>query len=164
MNVAYGTSAAGSSQQHTGAQVPIAAHGPGAANVVGLSDQTDTFFTMRNALGLETDFAALSAAAAIDAPAQVKPQDEFEINGSGFAGDRQVELVVDGETERVLDVVDAAVAGSVLAPAETGDLTVVLRGVQTGVEVSASVAVSTDEVDETPDDQEEPNDQQGGDE
>src|SRR5699024_6314162 len=78
MHVAYGTAEAGSSQQHTGAQVPIAAYGPGAANVVGLSDQTDTFFTMRSALELETDVAALSASADIDAPAEVAPEEDFQ--------------------------------------------------------------------------------------
>ena len=44
MTVAYGTSAAGGSQQHTGTQVRVAAYGPGAANVVGLIDQTDLHF------------------------------------------------------------------------------------------------------------------------
>lgn len=50
MLVAYGTSPEGSSQQHTGAQVRIAGFGPGAANVVGLVDQTDMFFTMRDGM------------------------------------------------------------------------------------------------------------------
>ena len=52
MIVAYGTSAAPGSQQHTGSQVRVAGYGPAAANVVGLIDQTDLFFIMRNALGL----------------------------------------------------------------------------------------------------------------
>jgi alkaline phosphatase len=50
MIVAYGTSPAGGSQQHTGSQVRVAGYGPAAANVVGLIDQTDLFFIMRNAL------------------------------------------------------------------------------------------------------------------
>ncbi|MCV2394836.1 alkaline phosphatase [Actinotalea sp. M2MS4P-6] len=52
MTVAYGTADEGGSQDHTGTQVRIAAYGPRAANVVGLTDQTDLFFTMRDALGL----------------------------------------------------------------------------------------------------------------
>ena len=52
MTVNYGTAPVGSSQQHTGAQVRVAAGGPQAANVVGVTDQTDLFFTMRRALGL----------------------------------------------------------------------------------------------------------------
>lgn len=51
MTINYGTST-GSSQQHTGAQLRIAGFGPGAANIVGLTDQTDLYFTIRNALGL----------------------------------------------------------------------------------------------------------------
>lgn len=50
MLVHYGTREQGSSQQHTGAQVRIAGYGPGAANVVGLVDQTDMFFTMRDGM------------------------------------------------------------------------------------------------------------------
>ncbi len=48
--VAYGTAPYGGSQQHTGAQVRIAGYGPGAANVVGLIDQTDMYFIMKNGM------------------------------------------------------------------------------------------------------------------
>src|SRR5699024_12636017 len=41
--------------------------------------------------------------------AEVAPEEDFQITGEGFAGDRQVELVIDGETEQVLDVIDASV-------------------------------------------------------
>ncbi|QTX05684.1 alkaline phosphatase [Agromyces archimandritae] len=54
LRISYGTAAAGGSQQHTGAQLRIAAYGPGASNVLGLTDQTDTFFTIANALRLDT--------------------------------------------------------------------------------------------------------------
>jgi alkaline phosphatase len=53
LKVSYGTAAAGGSQQHTGSQLRVAAYGPGAANVSGLTDQTDVFFTIRNVLSLE---------------------------------------------------------------------------------------------------------------
>lgn len=52
MTVAYGTSEAGRSQQHTGAQVRVAAYGPRAANLTGLIDQTDIFATVSDALSL----------------------------------------------------------------------------------------------------------------
>lgn len=39
-------------QNHTGAQVRIAAEGPGASNVLGRTDQTDLHFTILNSLGL----------------------------------------------------------------------------------------------------------------
>ncbi|KRW61003.1 alkaline phosphatase [Pseudomonas sp. TTU2014-080ASC] len=51
--VSYGTSN-DSSQEHTGSQLRIAAYGPKAANVTGLTDQTDLHFTILNALDLKS--------------------------------------------------------------------------------------------------------------
>jgi alkaline phosphatase len=53
LTINYATSAKGGSQQHTGSQLRIAAYGPQAANVVGLTDQTDLFFTISRALKLK---------------------------------------------------------------------------------------------------------------
>lgn len=55
MAISYGTAEADEAQEHTGSQLRIAAYGPRAANVVGLTDQTDLFFTMRDAMGLKQD-------------------------------------------------------------------------------------------------------------
>jgi alkaline phosphatase len=52
MTLSYGTAPAGGSQEHTGTQVRIAGYGPRAANVVGLTDQTDLFSTIADALSL----------------------------------------------------------------------------------------------------------------
>ncbi|ARJ69243.1 alkaline phosphatase [Paracoccus contaminans] len=52
MAISYGNADEADDQGHTGAQLRIAAYGPGAANVTGLTDQTDLFFTIRDALGL----------------------------------------------------------------------------------------------------------------
>jgi alkaline phosphatase len=51
MSVSYGNSE-GDSQEHTGAQLRVAAFGPRAANFAGLTDQTDMFYTIRDALRL----------------------------------------------------------------------------------------------------------------
>lgn len=51
MVVAYGTSPMGGSQQHTGTQLRVAGYGPGAANLVGLIDQTDLFHIMGDSFG-----------------------------------------------------------------------------------------------------------------
>ncbi len=51
MHISYGNSET-EDQGHTGTQIRVAAYGPHAANVAGLTDQTDLFFTMRDALGL----------------------------------------------------------------------------------------------------------------
>jgi alkaline phosphatase len=50
MIVAYNTAASGGSQQHTGTQLRVAGYGPGAGNLVGLIDQTDLNFIMRNGM------------------------------------------------------------------------------------------------------------------
>jgi alkaline phosphatase len=53
MVVAYGTAGVPpASQQHTGTQLRVAGYGPGAANVVGLIDQTDVHFIIKKALRL----------------------------------------------------------------------------------------------------------------
>ncbi|MFE0022523.1 alkaline phosphatase [Amycolatopsis sp. NPDC059021] len=52
MTLNYATAMPGSSQEHTGTQVRIAGYGPQAANVVGLTNQTDLFGTLKRALRL----------------------------------------------------------------------------------------------------------------
>jgi alkaline phosphatase len=54
MTVNYGSSTdvEVQDQPHTGTQLRVAAFGPRAANVVALTDQSDLFFTMTDALGL----------------------------------------------------------------------------------------------------------------
>lgn len=73
--------------EHTGTQLRIAASGPGAQRVIGLSDQTDNFFTIASALGLAAgtgDQQALSN----DAKVVVKNEGgAFTAEASGFNGD-----------------------------------------------------------------------------
>lgn len=52
MTISYATATPPASQEHTGTQVRIAASGPQAANVLGVTDQTALFTTMNRALGL----------------------------------------------------------------------------------------------------------------
>lgn len=147
MKIAYGTAAAGGSQQHTGSQLRVAGYGPGAANVVGLIDQTDNFFTIANALQLDRDLDGLSSDATISAPAEVAPEAEFDVTASGLAGDRQVSAVLDADGAAAavdlgpVDVIDGVATVTVQAPAESGPFTVTLTGAQSGVELVASVSV-----------------------
>jgi alkaline phosphatase len=50
MRIAYDTVPAGGLQKHTGTQVRIAAQGPEAERVLGVTDQTDLFGTMKAAI------------------------------------------------------------------------------------------------------------------
>ncbi len=53
MTISYGNSLDIDDAGHTGTQLRVAAYGPSALNVVGLTDQTDIFFTIKNALNLK---------------------------------------------------------------------------------------------------------------
>jgi len=140
MKVSYGTAGAGSSQQHTGTQVRIAAYGPGAANVVGLSDQTDTFFTIRDGLKLNDDLAALSRGARIDLSVGApRPNQRVTLTGSRFAGDRQVRVAVGSTDLGTVDVVDGT--ATVAWKATTGKSTITFTGVQSGKQASKQVRV-----------------------
>ncbi|MBF4604090.1 alkaline phosphatase [Curtobacterium sp. VKM Ac-2884] len=140
MKVSYGTAGAGSSQQHTGTQVRIAAYGPGAANVVGLTDQTDTFFTVSEGLRLNDDLAALSRGARVDLSDRSPHRGErVTLTGSRFAGDRQVRVRVGGADLGTVDVVDGTAATRWRA--ERGTTTVTFTGVQSGTEATVRVRV-----------------------
>jgi alkaline phosphatase len=52
MTISYATAPLSESQLHTGTQVRIAAKGPQAANILGVTNQTDLFTTIRRALGV----------------------------------------------------------------------------------------------------------------
>ncbi|SEB61296.1 alkaline phosphatase [Paramicrobacterium humi] len=149
MKVAYGTAAAGGSQQHTGAQLRIAGYGPGAANVVGLTDQTDTFFTMSNALGLNRDAAALSAGASITLDdTKLTPGEKFSFTATGFNGDRQVSGLMESEPVELgaADVIDGAASYTATAPAEEGTHTLTVTGAQTDVAATLQFTVTADGV------------------
>ncbi|WOF23212.1 alkaline phosphatase [Microbacterium betulae] len=142
--VSYGTAVEGESQQHTGSQVRIAAYGPGAANVVGLTDQTDLFFTASGALSLNRDAAALSASGTASADvARIAPGEEFTVSVADLYGDRQVAAVAGAETDLgEADIIDGAASFTVTAPDEPGSFTVALTGTQTGTALAVEVDVA----------------------
>lgn len=143
MIVAYGTSALGESQQHTGAQVRIAGYGPGAANVVGLTDQTDLFFTAANGLALSPDLASLSANASISVPAEVRPGDTISVAAEGFSADWQlVGSAGDSTALGQRDALRGAARFETTAPTTEGAFEIAVRGAQTGVTKTATVTVS----------------------
>lgn len=142
MKVSYGTAAAGGSQQHTGTQLRVAGYGPGAANIVGLTDQTDMFSTISGTLGLKVDTAALSRNAKLT-PSLSGSGDKVTIKGTGFSGDRQVVIAFGKDQKQTVDVIDGKVSATFTAP--TAKLIkvvdVVATGVQSGVVKKTVAAV-----------------------
>ena len=133
MAVNYATST-GSSQQHTGSQLRVAGYGPGAANIVGLTDQTDLYYTIRNALGLSDDAKHASSHAKVQAsPASVKVGRSVRLSVSRFDGDRRVTVKVSGPVSQTWtrDVSGGATSLAVTPP-RAGSYQVTVTGLQSG--------------------------------
>ncbi|WP_300745454.1 alkaline phosphatase [uncultured Bifidobacterium sp.] len=96
--------------EHTGTQLRIAASGPGASRVDGLTDQTDNFYTIAKALGLAStadDYKNLSAG--MDYAVNVK-DGKVSLDVTGLNGDASFSYAV----------TDAA-TGQVVAQSADGD-------------------------------------------
>ncbi|MFC6344175.1 alkaline phosphatase, partial [Nocardioides hankookensis] len=142
MAINYGTST-GSSQQHTGSQLRIAGYGPGAANIVGLTDQTDLYFTIRNALGLADDPAHASDKGKVTAsPAKVKPGQKVLITASKFYGDRRATVKVTGPAgQTATRDLSGGMLQLVIKPKKPGTYKVTVTGVQSHKVAKDSVTV-----------------------
>lgn len=145
MIVSYGTSGLGESMQHTGSQVRIGAYGPGGANVLGLTDQTDLFFTSARALELDDDLAALSAPATLAlSAASVAPGASLTAEVAGLVADWQATTTLAdtavGPTPT--DVLDGGATIPLTAPSEPGTYRVEVTGSQTGTVLSADLVVT----------------------
>jgi alkaline phosphatase len=135
MTISYGTAPKGGSQQHTGTQLRIAGYGPRAANVVGLTDQTDLFFTVADALKLPQTPAELSRnARAQVAPRTVRAGAGVVVNGSAFWGDETVEIELRRSGSTIGGPTSAVSGGSfttsLTAPTSAGRWTVRVTGTQ----------------------------------
>ena len=132
MTINYATST-GSSQQHTGTQLRVAGYGPGAANIVGLTDQTDLFFTIRNALGLADDAEHASDKAKVTAtPATVKPGKRVTITASRFYGDRRASVKVSPGGQSVTRDLSGGTLRLTIKPKKHGTYKVTVTGAQSG--------------------------------
>lgn len=92
----------------TGTQLRIAASGPGAQRVIGLTDQTDNFYTIANTLGLAStsdDQKSLSN----DAKTEVKLTDgKYVAESTGFNGDAVLSYELKDKSGNVLAASDSS--------------------------------------------------------
>lgn len=146
MTISYGTAAKGGSQQHTGTQLRIAGYGPKAANVVGLTDQTDLFFTVADALKLPQTPAQLSRNARVQvAPKSVRAGAGVVVNGSAFYGDETVSVQLRRGAATVTLPAGTVAAGSftvtTTAPRSAGQWSVRVTGDQSDKTVTQTFTV-----------------------
>lgn len=130
----------GGDMSHTGTQLRIAASGPGAQRVIGLTDQTDNFYTIAGALGLATSTESQNALSA-DAEVKVNANDGAYIaEANGFNGDAVLSYELkDKATGKTLAASDAStpVSGVRVKTAQTTDIA--LDGVEEGGEYTLTV-------------------------
>ncbi len=118
-----------SSMSHTGTQLRIAASGPGAQRVNGLTDQTDNFYTIAKALGLATtadEYKNLSA----DMDFSVNVKDgKVSLDVTGLNGDASFSYAV----------TDAAIGQVVAQSVGTEDNADPISGVRVRIAQTTSV-------------------------
>jgi len=144
MAVNYATSPSGGSQQHTGTQVRVAGYGPGAANIVGLTDQTDLFFTIRDALGLSEDVVEASKNGTVVAqPSTIRSGRAVNALVRRYDGDRSVTVSLVGRGQTVTKTVALASGEgqTTFFPRLAGKYSLVVTGDQSDQQSTAKVTV-----------------------
>jgi len=147
--------------EHTGTQLRIAASGPGAQRVIGLTDQTDNFYTIAGALGLAT---TTDQQKALSDNAEVKVATEngsYAADAMGFNGDVVLSYELKDKSGNVIAASDSTTPLSgvrvktaqttAIAPdkvAEGNEYTLTVTGRQSGksvtVDFQAPAAGSSD--------------------
>ena len=106
MVMSYGNSEE-ESMEHTGTQLRIAASGPGAQRVIGLTDQTDNFYTIAGALGLAT---TTDQQKALSDNAEVRVATEngsYAADATGFNGDAVLSYELKDKSGNVIAASDS---------------------------------------------------------
>lgn len=176
MVVSYGTAEAdsrdedggynGGDMAHTGTQLRIAASGPGAQRVIGLTDQTDNFYTIANTLGLAST-SDNQKSLSNDAKTEVKLADgKYVAESTGFNGDAVLSYELKDKSGNVLAASDSStpVSGVRVKTAQTtsialdkvaegNEYTLAVTGRQSGKTVTVDFqAPARDSSDEKPGD------------
>ena len=115
----------GGDMAHTGTQLRIAASGPGAQRVIGLTDQTDNFYTIANTLGLASTSDAQQSLSN-DAKTEVKLTDgKYVAESTGFNGDAVLSYELKDKSGNVVAASDSStpVSGVRVKTAQTTGIT-----------------------------------------
>ena len=152
----------GGDMEHTGTQLRIAASGPGAQRVIGLTDQTDNFYTIAGTLGLATSPDEQNALSKDGTVKVARTQaGKYVANVDGFNGDALLSYELKDKDGAVVSKSDSStpLSGVRVKPAQTtsialdkmsegAEYTLAVTGRQSGkvatVAIQAPAAGSTD--------------------
>ena len=129
----------GGDMEHTGTQLRIAASGPGAQRVIGLTDQTDNFYTIAGALGLATTTDAQNA---LSADAEVKVAADngaYVADVDGFNGDAVLSYELKDGNGTTVAASDSSTPLSGVRVKTAQTTPIALNGVTEGAEYTLTV-------------------------
>lgn len=129
----------GGDMEHTGTQLRIAASGPGAQRVIGLTDQTDNFYTIAGALGLATS-AESQKALSDNGTVKVSAADgKFTADVDGFNGDAVLSYELKDKNDKTVAASDSSTPLSGVRVKTAQTTPIALDGVTEGSECTLTV-------------------------
>lgn len=149
MVVSYGTAEAdsrdedggynGGDMAHTGTQLRIAASGPGAQRVIGLTDQTDNFYTIAGALGLATSTESQKALSDNGTVKVSATDGKFTADVDGFNGDAVLSYELKDKNDKTVAASDSSTPLSGVRVKTAQTTPIALDGVTEGSEYKLTV-------------------------
>lgn len=129
----------GGDMEHTGTQLRIAASGPGAQRVIGLTDQTDNFYTIAGALGLATSTESQKALSDNGTVKVSAADGKFTADVDGFNGDAVLSYELKDKNDKTVAASDSSTPLSGVRVKTAQTTPIELDGVTEGSEYTLTV-------------------------
>lgn len=129
----------GGDMGHTGTQLRIAASGPGAQRVIGLTDQTDNFYTIAGALGLATSTESQKALSDNGTVKVSAADGKFTADVDGFNGDAVLSYELKDKNDKTVAASDSSTPLSGVRVKTAQTTPIALDGVTEGSEYTLTV-------------------------
>lgn len=129
----------GGDMEHTGTQLRIAASGPGAQRVIGLTDQTDNFYAIAGALGLATSTESQKALSDNGTVKVSAADGKFTADVDGFNGDAVLSYELKDKNDKTVAASDSSTPLSGVRVKTAQTTPIALDGVTEGSEYKLTV-------------------------
>lgn len=129
----------GGDMEHTGTQLRIAASGPGAQRVIGLTDQTDNFYTIAGALGLATSTESQKALSDNGTVKVSAADGKFTADVDGFNDDAVLSYELKDKNDKTVAASDSSTPLSGVRVKTAQTTPIALDGVTEGSEYKLTV-------------------------